>query len=1149
MSVTISTVNVGTTANDGTGDDVRDAFVKVNNSMANLKIGVDEITLNQANTTLAKVANLQVTNRVIGNVYLYGSDTIYIDGSPVTTAGNAFTGGNVSGAVGFLNSTGATSTTTGAVIVTGGLGVGQNIYAGGIGVFTGNLVAASLTDSSSTTTGAIVTRGGLAVEKSARIGQTLTVTGTTTLSSTLAVTGIASLNATTVSTNTTTGALKVAGGAGIVGNINAGGTQHNLSGNLTVAGNLTVSGNLAFGTETLRISDNIIDLHTNSDLSPLTVDDGKDVGLKFHVYKTGYADYHAFAGWANDSTMFEYYDRGVEIGGVFVGNTYGTFKGGGLLSVNTTAATSTTTGAIRTSGGIGAAGNIYAGGDVVVTANVSAGNVSATKGTFTSVAGTLLTAAQTGITSVGTLTGLTVAGTTALQGTTAGTLNATNGNITTLAVTTGLSTANAVITGGSLNNMSIGGTTHTTGRFTTVTATTVNAGTIGNSGATLTGTLSTAAQTNITSVGTLSSVTVSGTGTLGNIVTTAGVFWANGTAFASSLYSNANVASYLPTYSGNITGNLLGSQPYITGLTGLASLSVTGNVTANIITIGDAGGVFWSNGATALGGSGGGYGNTQVAQYLPGYTGNIGATITDTTQPYITQVGTLTSLAATTAAVTNFSTGNVVISGGYVSALTNVTVTTGSFGTATAATLNATAGNITTLNAGISTVATLNATGGNITTLRATNFSTANAVITGGSLNGATVGATNHTTGRFTTVTATTVNAGTIGNASATFSGASATLTGAIIASTVSAGTIGNSGATLTGTLSTAAQTNITSVGTLSSLTVSGNASVGNLTITGTTTTVNSTVVEVADLNITLAKDAATAVAANGAGITVAGAGATLTYQSTGDKWSFNKDLVVSGATTVNGALVATSVSAGTIGNSGATLTGTLSTAAQTNITSVGTLTSLVVGASGLRVNGTITAATVNASTIGNSGATLTGTLSTAAQTNITSVGTLTGLTVSGAIVPSSNVAINLGSSTAWWNTMYGVSVQAQYADLAENYISDTHYKPGTVVVFGGSAEITLTTEFADVSVAGVISTNPAYLMNADNEGQPVALRGRVPVHVIGPVKKGDLLVTSDSPGYAVSVGKNANYGVAVFAKALQDKDDDDVGTIEAVII
>ena len=104
-------------------------------------------------------------------------------------------------------------------------------------------------------------------------------------------------------------------------------------------------------------------------------------------------------------------------------------------------------------------------------------------------------------------------------------------------------------------------------------------------------------------------------------------------------------------------------------------------------------------------------------------------------------------------------------------------------------------------------------------------------------------------------------------------------------------------------------------------------------------------------------------------------------------------------------------------------------------------------------------------------------------------------------------------------------------------------------MVFGGSAEITLATEFADVSVAGVISTDPAYLMNAANPGQPVALRGRVPVDVIGPVQKGDLLVTSDCPGYATSVGKNANYGVAVFAKALQDKDDDGVGTIEAVII
>jgi hypothetical protein len=79
-----------------------------------------------------------------------------------------------------------------------------------------------------------------------------------------------------------------------------------------------------------------------------------------------------------------------------------------------------------------------------------------------------------------------------------------------------------------------------------------------------------------------------------------------------------------------------------------------------------------------------------------------------------------------------------------------------------------------------------------------------------------------------TTLVATTVNAATIGNASATFSGSSATLTGTVIAATVNAATIGNSGATLTGTLSTAAQTNITSVGTLTSLAVGTSLTVDN---------------------------------------------------------------------------------------------------------------------------------------------------------------------------------------------------------------------------------------------------------------------------------------------------------------------------------
>ena len=137
-----------------------------------------------------------------------------------------------------------------------------------------------------------------------------------------------------------------------------------------------------------------------------------------------------------------------------------------------------------------------------------------------------------------------------------------------------------------------------------------------------------------------------------------------------------------------------------------------------------------------------------------------------------------------------------------------------------------------------------------------------------------------------------------------------------------------------------------------------------------------------------------------------------------------------------------------------------------------------------------------------------------------------------------------------WFNTFYGVSSQAKYADLAEKYTSDADYEAGTVVVFGGDKEITTTTQFADVSVAGAISTDPAYLMNAMEEGLPVALRGRIPVKVIGPVQKGDLLVTAGTnPGYAVSVGKSTDHPLAVFAKAIETNTEEGPKVITAVIL
>ena len=156
---------------------------------------------------------------------------------------------------------------------------------------------------------------------------------------------------------------------------------------------------------------------------------------------------------------------------------------------------------------------------------------------------------------------------------------------------------------------------------------------------------------------------------------------------------------------------------------------------------------------------------------------------------------------------------------------------------------------------------------------------------------------------------------------------------------------------------------------------------------------------------------------------------------------------------------------------------------------------------------------------------------------------------VGGDIISGGNLTSNIGSTTTWFNTFFGVSTQAKYADLAEKYIADDEYEPGTVVIFGGIKEITVTTEFADTRVAGAVSTDPAYLMNAAESGLPIALRGKVPLKVYGPVSKGDCLVTSDRPGYAVSVGRSQNLGVAVFAKSLEDNQEPGVKIITAVIL
>ena len=189
--------------------------------------------------------------------------------------------------------------------------------------------------------------------------------------------------------------------------------------------------------------------------------------------------------------------------------------------------------------------------------------------------------------------------------------------------------------------------------------------------------------------------------------------------------------------------------------------------------------------------------------------------------------------------------------------------------------------------------------------------------------------------------------------------------------------------------------------------------------------------------------------------------------------------------------------------------------------------------------SGTVQAGTINATAHTGTSATLSGTVSGGTLTDGTA-------SISGGAITGATTGNFSGTVTA--PLFDGVASTAKYADLAEKYVADADYEPGTVVRIGGEAEITMTTAHADEEVFGVISTDPAYLMNNDIDGLPVALQGRVPVKVVGKVRKGERLISSDVPGVAWGVAGDTAPIEAVIGRALEDKDDGEQGVIEAVI-
>jgi hypothetical protein len=124
---------------------------------------------------------------------------------------------------------------------------------------------------------------------------------------------------------------------------------------------------------------------------------------------------------------------------------------------------------------------------------------------------------------------------------------------------------------------------------------------------------------------------------------------------------------------------------------------------------------------------------------------------------------------------------------------------------------------------------------------------------------------------------------------------------------------------------------------------------------------------------------------------------------------------------------------------------------------------------------------------------------------------------------------------------------QLKNADLAENYMGDRSYIPGTVLMFGGSAEVTLA-DAGTTAIAGVVSTSPAQVMNGALQGNNVvtiALVGRVPCMIVGPVSKGDMLV---SAGFGFAKVNNSPAVGQVIGRALEDFAAQAKGVIEVSV-
>jgi hypothetical protein len=638
-----------------------------------------------------------------------------------------------------------------------------------------------------------------------------------------------------------------------------------------------------------------------------------------------------------------------------------------------------TTGLVNATGNV-SGGNLSTSGTLNVTGNANVGNIGGSQGIFTGnisagnviggnlvvanfLTGTLTTASQPNITSVGTLTGLGV-----------------NGNITAANIT-----ANTGVFTGNGSGLSALAGSNVSGQV---------------ANAIVAGTVYTNAQPNITSVGTLTSLAITGNLSAGNI-STGGALNVTGNANVGNLGATGVVAT---TLGGTLTTN---AQPNITSVGSLSSLGVTGNITA---------GNLYANSGT-LG-----------ATLLTG-------TLTTNAQPNISSVGTLSSLTVSgnlssgNANLGNLARANFIQGDGYL--LTNLSVTSGTFianGSSNIA-LGSSGGNATVTIGGVSNVVVISTSGANITgTLGVT-----------GNANIGNVGAVNF---------------------------------------------VGN----LQGTVLTNSQPNITSLGTLTGLTVNGVSNLGpngNVIISGGA----ANAFLKTDGAGNLVWDTATLVPAQGSNTQIIFNDGGATYAgNTG--FTFNKtngNVAIPGNLSLAGNLAANILTSNTL----------IANAA--NVNAVNGLTFLI-------VNGNINAANLsggnlvtanffagNASNLfGIPGANITGqvanalvagTVYTAAQPNITSLGTLTGLSVNGNVT-AANIIANTGIFSGNGSGLTHLNA----TDITTGTLSQARLANSNVIL--GNTTLTLGTTVTSVAGLNAVSATTLSVSGNANAGNIGAAAG-----------------------------------------------------------